>query len=539
LLTVHQRLVPGRVLRAGSVAPYRAVAVAQGEPHTVRTDLAGPVASGVGAGGRPLLTVGHVTDLHVTDVESPARFEFLNRYQGDPRFRELLTMQRPQEALNVHAVEAMVRTLNAVDSAPITGSPLDLVVMTGDAIDNAQANELANFIALFDGGQVTPASGDSHYEGAQASSWPDDLAWKPNGPAGRFGSAYGFPDLPGLLEQGQAAFEACGLNAPWLGCHGNHEQLCQGVGIVTAEMSLAMIAGAKPIGLPEGFDAAAALETFVAMPELFMRGAMVAVTPDGARRPAGSPGFVEAHSRSGGRPQGHGFTAENRRAGAAYYVHDTPAVRLVTLDTACPEGGADGRLDRAQLRWLEDRLAEVHSSYAHTDGRTVRTSHDDRLVVVVSHHPLFTIRNHRAADVVGADEILSVLHRFANVVLWLNGHVHMNMVQAHPGGPSRRGGFWEVTTSSIVDWPCQGRLVEIFDAGRGQLAVGCTIVDHDGKPDPKGATSSSELAGLHRQLAANDPVGGFASPRAGAPADRNVILPMPAPFPLERLGRRA
>ena len=67
-------------------------------------------------------------------------------------------MQRPQEALTWHAVEATLRTLDAVHG-PATGLPVQLAVTTGDAIDNAQWNEMQAFIALFDGGQVAPDSG--------------------------------------------------------------------------------------------------------------------------------------------------------------------------------------------------------------------------------------------------------------------------------------------------------------------------------------------------------------------------------------------
>ena len=38
-LTTERRLGPGQVLRAGSTAPYRAVAVVDGEPHVVRDDF--------------------------------------------------------------------------------------------------------------------------------------------------------------------------------------------------------------------------------------------------------------------------------------------------------------------------------------------------------------------------------------------------------------------------------------------------------------------------------------------------------------------
>jgi hypothetical protein len=40
------------------------------------------------------------------------------------------------------------------------------------------------------------------------------------------------------------------------------------------------------------------------------------------------------------------------------------------------------------------------------------------------------------------------------------------------------------------------------------------------------------MAGLHRQLAFNDPIAGALTTRAGTSADRNVILTLPAPFPL-------
>jgi len=537
LLTVHRRLTAGPVLRTGTLASYRGLVEAAGEPHVVRTELTGPIAGELRARRGALMALAHLTDLHFTDVESPVRFEFLNRFAGDSRFRELLTMQRPQEALNAHAIAAMVRAVNEISAGPVTGSPLDLVAMTGDAIDNAQSNELATYMSLFNGGMVKPASGGPELECVQAPGWPDEIFWKPDGGAygrDRFRLAYGFPLVPGLLDRGLGSFEAPGLRLPWIGCHGNHEELCQGVGVVTPEIAQAMVGGRKPIALGEGFNPATAVELFVTRPEAFMSGTTVAITPDAGRRPARLQGFIEAHFQSAARPDGHGFTTANRRDGTAYYVHDTRTARLITLDTACPAGGADGCIDRDQVAWLEERLAEVHATYIDARGATVRTGNDNRLVVILSHHPLFMLQNHRAANRVEAAELRRLLHRFPNVVLWLNGHVHMNMVQAHANRSGLAVGFWEVTTSSLVDWPCQGRVVEIFDAGSGRLAIACTMVDHDGLADPGLAVTVPEMAGLHRQLAANDPMGGLASPRAGSPSDRNVVLALPAPFPLPR-----
>jgi metallophosphoesterase (TIGR03767 family) len=514
-LTTQRRLGAGPVARAGSRAVYRMLADHEGESHVVRTELVAKARPGhVVSRGPAIACLGHITDLHVTDVQSPARFEFVNREREDPRFRELLTMQRPQEALNVRAIEALLRTLNDIERAPVTDSPLELVAMTGDSIDNTQLNELTNFLALMDGGMVRPDSGSPGYRGVQALDWPAEIFWKPDGPSDGdlFQAALGFPAMPGLLESAMEPFQAGGLKLPWLGCYGNHEEVCQGVGVVNPSLVKAMSGSRKPLALPEGFDRDAAVETFVRSPELFMTGPVLEVAPDASRRPISRPEFVDAHWESGR----HGFTELNRSGGTAYYVHDTPRVRFITLDTVCPAGGADGQVDPPQLHWLERRLEEVHSSFRSRDGSVVRTHSEDRLVVILSHHGFDTLSNPRGQQ--GAGALLELLLRFHNVVLWLNGHIHANRITPRKGGAGR--GFWEVTTSALVDWPCQARLVELFDAGSGTLGIACTMVDHDGEG----------LAGMHRELAANVPFNGFDSWRPGEPSDRNAILLLPAPF---------
>ncbi len=559
-LTTDRRLAPGAVLRRGASAPYRAITIIDGEPHLIRADLRAPDLSPdprPGA-GRPLLCLAHVTDLQLADVQSPTRFEFLNRHFADPRYEQIVPVQRPQEALTAHAVEATLRTLNAV-TGPVTGLAPQLAVTTGDAIDNAQWNEMEIFLALFDGGLVRPDSGGPGYEGVQSPDWPDDIFWRPDGPAAGgsgtngtgtngtgtsgpggydiFRREFGFPHHPGLLQRALREFSATGLRVPWLSCFGNHEALNQGVGVVTAGIEEALVGGSKPLRLPPGFDHDRALELFTAQPEAFMTGPVMAVTADPGRRPITRRDFVGAHFRPGSRPYGHGFSEQNRLEDTAYYVHDQPAARLIALDTNCLAGGAAGCLDRDQARWLEARLAEVHSAYRGADGRPVRTGHDDRLVVLFSHHGIDTLTNTRHAPgpdggpVLGADDLLALLHRFPNVVLWLNGHTHLNAVRPRRDPDHQARGFWEVTTCAIVDWPCQTRLVELVDSG-GYLSIVCTMVDHDTPAAARSLDTSADLAALHRELAANVPFGGAGPGRAGRPADRNVELRLPPPFPL-------
>ena len=523
-LTTQRRLGAGSVIGQGTRAAYRAVTELAGEPHEIRKDLVGDSAHQMVESRAAIAAIAHITDLHVMDPQSPARFEFINREWLDPRFRDLLTMQRPHETLNMHAIDAMVRTLNAIESAPITGAPLELVAVTGDAIDNTQRNELANFLALLDGGTVEPDSGTPGYEGVQAADWPDDISWKPDGAVD--GDAYrrdlGFPAAPGMLDRAMQSFEATGLRRPWLGCHGNHEEVCQGMGVVTPALAKAMIGSRKPVALPPGLDPDTAVETFIESPEFFMSGPSLEVTPDAKRRPITRTEFVEALYGSGP----HGFTDQNRREGTAYYVHDTPAVRFITLDTVCAAGDAEGSIDAPQLHWLERRLEEAHSSFRSRDGSAVRTRQRDRLVVVLSHHGFDSLANPRAEQ--RNEQLLGLLLRFQNVVLWLNGHIHANRITPR-AAPHGGHGFWEVTTCSVVDWPCQARLVEVFDAGDGLLGIACTMVDHGGSVRV-GDTEFDDLAGWHRELAANVPSNGFDSWRPGTPTDRNVILLLPAPF---------
>ena len=88
----------------------------------MREDLAAARRRGYGpAGGRPLRCLVHVTDLQLADVSSPARFEFLNRYFADPRYSKIIPVQRPQEALTAHAIDAMLRTIAKL-TGPVSGA---------------------------------------------------------------------------------------------------------------------------------------------------------------------------------------------------------------------------------------------------------------------------------------------------------------------------------------------------------------------------------------------------------------------------------
>ncbi|HXF36693.1 MAG TPA: TIGR03767 family metallophosphoesterase [Actinomycetota bacterium] len=535
--TLGQTIRPGPVVGRGSEGAYRALVPGPGEPHVRRLDLA-PGAPPPAA-RRSILHLLHVTDLQIVDVASPARIEFLDRWPDRREIRDLLPAHRAQEPLALHAFEAMIRAANALRRSPVTGAPVDLVVTTGDAIDNQQWNELTWFLGVLAGRPVS-ASGGRPYVGVQSVDWEDPGYWHPDPVPDAYKERWGYPAHPGLLDEAVAPFPATGLAVPWLGCFGNHEGLIQGTAIPTEAVRRLLEGGRKPVAPPPGFDVAANVDRFVVEPEDLLSGPTRPVPPDAARRPLTRRAFVEAHLRAPGAPPGHGFSRDNLERGTAYYVHDVPGVRLICLDTTNPGGFYEGSLGARQLAWLEERLVEVHSRFLDQDGREVRGGGEDRLVVVFSHHGPETLTNPLAhpnplepddLPRILAPEVEGVLHRFPNVVLWLSGHTHEHRVRPRPDPAGRTAGFWDVTTAAVADWPCQGRLVELVDEGNGSLAIVCTVLDHAAPPSPADAGGPLRLASLHRELAANDPFRGAGGDAAGDPTDRNVELVLPRTDP--------
>ncbi|HEX9969482.1 MAG TPA: hypothetical protein VGB03_05025, partial [Acidimicrobiales bacterium] len=261
------------------------------------------------------------------------------------------------------------------------------------------------------------------------------------------------------------------------------------------------------------------------------------VTPDPKRQFVTPQQYAAAHfGPSTPGPRGHGLTQQNLDAGTLYYTFEpAPAVTGIVLDTVNRAGYAEGSLDPAQFAWLEEQLKKVSSRYFDAAGTEVRTSAADRLVVVFSHHSLASMTNLFPDPTTGGQRVLgpqveALLHRFPNVVLWVNGHSHENRVTPRPDTSGRTGGFWEILTAAHVDYPQQARLVEVADNRDGTLSIFGTVVEHAAPAATTvGATDVLSLAAISRELSANDYQVNLAL-SLGAPEHRNVELLVKAPF---------
>ena len=323
----------------------------------------------------------------------------------------------------------------------------------------------------------------------------------------------------------RAPFEAAGLRLPWLAVHGNHDQLLQGNTPGNPLLARLAVGSRKPIGLPAELSSPQAVGELIgglarcdprALSRL-VRAHVRTVSPDPGRRIINTAEFVAAHDGPRARPARHGFGAD----GLPYYRHDhvtaDAVITMLVLDTVNPHGNWQGSIDPTQLDWLRDQLSDA--------------DRDKRYVVLCGHHPLNDLINGIAGEDapprVLRDELAEALAGHPSLVCSLNGHTHATAITPHDD-------WWELTAPSLIDWPQQGRIVELTRC-RGTLTIATTMVDHAGPAPWTGGLDGPEtLAGLSRELAANDWQSRHhrldLHPSAGRPTDRNALLYLTDPW---------
>jgi metallophosphoesterase (TIGR03768 family) len=409
-----------------------------------------------------LLNFFTISDIHITDKESP---------------NQLIYLQRLHETLPVGAalysgvmlyttqvLDAAVQTINALHKQ----KPFDFGISLGDTCNSTQYNELRWYIDVLDGKVITPSSG-AHL-GA------------------------------GTVDY-QKPYQAAGLDKaiPWYQTLGNHDHFWIGSIVVndflrrsftsdtvfatgdiltdprrinSPDYYMGVLDGSTPYGK---IKYAGPVADFKSPPK-------VAADPD--RRSLLRTEWMNEFFTTSSNPVGHGFSRADADKGFACYSFvpkSTAPIKVIVLDDTQREddGSADihghGFLDQARWDWLKKELADGDAA--------------GQLMIIAAHVPInveVTAPNSEMGwwtnpqNVVTLPDLIAELQSHPNLILWVSGHRHLNTVKAFqspdPVNASEKG-FWQVETSSLRDFPQQFRTFEIYLNSDNTISIVTTDVD--------------------------------------------------------------
>lgn len=375
-----------------------------------------------------------LADPQIIDEESPIRMDgYANVY-------------RPGGQLTPHVFEATIRTARRISDT--SSRPFDFAIIVGDLTDTSQKNELDWMITALNGGVIDPDSGID-----------DD-------------------PIPGPGNDYNDPFLAIGIESPWYAALGNHDVLhVGGFGAIDSTLRDAargdrLFTGSNFSKVWGGYVAGDTADHEV----VFDASVITPADPD--RLPLSETELLQTLHDAGGAPAGHGFSLDDIAAQKAYYsvypVAGKP-IKMIVLDSTDAAVTSLGSMGKMQFSWLHEELLGA------ADKR--------ELVIVVSHHRLEDFHD---KSEVSAQRVRDLLVTSDNVILHLTGHGHRDtkMLQTVNG----EEGFWELMTTSTIDFPMQSRVLELVDEHNGYLSIYVTNVGHN--------SAATTLASKARQLAA-------------------------------------
>lgn len=432
------------------------VAAAPGlSPSTLTLDGAAPPSPG--ANRKLLLRFVHLADTQLTDDESPVRVVSLDQIGATSG------AFRPQEAWGCQGLNAAVRSINALH----TTTPIDLVMLGGDNIDNAQQNEARWFRSVMNGA-----------ESIECDSGDDD------------------DPTPGPSNDAKDPFYAEGLTVPWRWVTGNHDILNQGNFPITDTLRATAVGTAADLGT-RSWSRPNAPTTVGPVPA------------DAERDPLIGTALLDFIAEQG---DGHGLRSAGATIdGKAFYALDIDGapLRLIVLDSAAPTGGADGLFLRSDL----DARVKPLLDEAEAQGR---------YVLLFSHHAARALTDGsgfggtRQDGAVLTDAWREYVGAYPHVVMHIAAHSHE--YRAGVARPATGHAYFETESASLTDWPAQLRLFEVWDEDNGFLHVRAVPFDFSEEGDA--------LAGEYRRRAATDFTSGWAGGNTGDDGAVDFWFPM-------------
>lgn len=452
-----------------------------------------------------LLSFFTISDIHITDKESPAQCNYLGYMYPEPR------TSGGQPAGNssaysavilytTHVLDAAVQTINALHKK----APLDFGISLGDATNNTQRNELRWYINVLDGKLIFPSSGA--HRGAAAIDY-------------------------------QKPYQAAGLDKsiPWYQVIGNHDQFWMGSApmndylkktyVGSNVLNIGPITSLPPdwktVFSTRGFymgvvDGSKKYGDIIDAGPVSQYPIPPKIAADPNRRSLQVSDWMNEFFNTVSKPVGHGFTRQMAEDGFACYSFHPKAnipIKIIVLDnTDKIGGGAAAALDNERYDWLVQELDAGEAA--------------GELMVICAHIPIRPYAQRPQSgdpswplwsmwapySEVSEDTLLAKLHTYKNLMLWCSGHVHRNAITPQPspdGNPEY--GFWEVETSSLRDLPRMLRRFEIVRRSDNNISIFALNVDVavNTAPLPNGSDSpalTSRAYAIATQQIFNNPM---------------------------------
>lgn len=476
-----------------------------GLPYNKRLDLMPASYSGSAVTRiMKLLNFFTISDIHITDKESPNQLIYIQRLH--PNLPIGTSLCSGVMLYTTHVLDAAIQTVNALHKQ----NPLDFGISLGDAINSTQYNELRWYIDVIDGKVITPSSG-AHL-GAETIDY-------------------------------QKPYQAAGLDKsiPWYQTLGNHDHFW--MGSIPVDYSLRkdlrqsyvadeVFATGDVLGDPREinnrdyyvgvFDGSTPYGNikYAGPVKDFKTPPKVAADPD--RRSLLRTEWMQEFFNTSTLPIGHGFNltdVENGFACYSFVPKSNIPLKVIVLDNTQQEdsGSVDihghGFLDSARWDWLKKELADGSAA--------------GQLMIIAAHVPIgveVTAPNSEMGwwtdpqNAVTLPDLIAELQSHPNFIMWIAGHRHLNTVKAFvspdPVGAPEKG-FWQVETSSLRDFPQQFRTFEIYLNSDATISIMITNVDPavlEGTPaatSRKYAIAAAQIAGTWDTLTnwnpTNDP----------------------------------
>ncbi|HEY5137975.1 MAG TPA: TIGR03768 family metallophosphoesterase [Methylococcales bacterium] len=457
-----------------------------------------------------LLNFFTISDIHITDKESPNQLIYLQRLH--PTLPVGASLHSGIMPYTTHVLDAAVQTVNALHKQ----NPIDFGLSMGDACNSTQYNELRWFIDVMDGKVITPSSG--------AHLGADTIDY-------------------------QKPYTAAGLDEtiPWYQTLGNHDHFW--IGSIPVDYSLRKDLRQSYI-TDEVFAAGDVLSDRrkINSRDCYM-GVLDGSTPYGDLIKAGPVGnfssapkvvadpdrrsllrteWMNEFFNTSSSPVGHGFNVSDANNGFACYSFvpkSTVPIKVIVLDDTQKEDDdsidihGHGFLDEARWTWLKKELADGDAA--------------GQLMIIAAHVPInveVTAPNSQMGwwpnpqNAVTLPNLIAELQSHPNLIMWVSGHRHLNTVKAFispdPVNAPEKG-FWQVETPSLRDFPQQFRTFEIYLNSDNTISIVTTDVDPAVKEGTPAATSRKYA------IAATQIVGTWDFTTKLNPTNDPTIKPMP------------